>query len=63
MKQNGQRFHPKTTFKRILCPDHAVCVLRYITCRDGQRTTRKNGDGLQGANSQINKWSNNQISN
>ena len=49
MKRNGQRFHPKTTFKRILCPDHAVGVLRYITCQDGQRTTRRNGDGLQGA--------------
>ena len=49
MKRNGQKFHPKTTFKRILCPDHAVGVLRYITCQDGQRTTRRNGDGLQGA--------------
>ena len=49
MKKNGQRFHPKTTFKRILCPDHAVGVLRYITCRDGQRASRRNGDGLQGA--------------
>ena len=49
MKRNGQRFHPKTTFKRILCPDHAVGVLRYITCRDGQRATRRNDDGLHGA--------------
>ena len=40
MKRNGQRFHPKTTFKRILCPDHAVGVLRYITCQDGQRKTK-----------------------
>ena len=49
MKRKGQRFHPKTTFKRILCPDHAVGVLRYITCRDGQRATRRNDDGLHGA--------------
>ena len=49
MQRAKQRFHPKTTFKRILCPDHAVGVLRYITCQDGQRTTRRNGDGLQGA--------------
>lgn len=40
MKRNGQKFHPKTTFKRILCPDHAVGVLRYITCQDGQRKTK-----------------------
>ena len=40
MKRNGQRFHPKTTFKRILCPDHAVVVQRYITCQDGQRKTK-----------------------
>ena len=41
--------HPKTTFKKILCPDHAVGVLRYITCRDGQRATRRDADGLMGS--------------
>ena len=46
MKKNGQRFHPKTTFKRILCPDHAVGVLRYISCRNGQRASRKDVNGL-----------------
>ena len=40
MQRAKQRFHPKTTFKRILCPDHAVGVLRYITCQDGQRKTK-----------------------
>ena len=36
-------------FKKILCPDHAVGVLRYISCRDGQRATRRNADGLMWA--------------
>ena len=49
LKKGGQKLHPKTTFKKILCPDHAVGVLRYISCRDGQRATRRNGDGLMGA--------------
>ena len=49
MRRNGQRFHSKTTFKPIKCPDHAVGVLRYICCKDGQRTTRRNADGLMGA--------------
>ena len=49
LKRAGQFLHPKTTFKRILCPDHAVGVLRYITCRDGQRATRRDGDGLMGS--------------
>ena len=49
LKRAGQLLHPKTTFKKILCPDHAVGVLRYITCRDGQRATRRGGDGLMGA--------------
>ena len=44
-----QQFHSNTTFKKILCPDHAVGVLRYITCRDGQRATRRDGDGLMGS--------------
>ena len=49
LKRGGLKLHPKTTFKKILCPDHAVGVLRYISCRDGQRATRRNGDGLMGA--------------
>ena len=49
LKRAGQLLHPKTTFKKILCPDHAVGVLRYITCRDGQRATRRDGDGLMGS--------------
>ena len=49
LKRAGERLHPKTTFKKILCPDHAVGVLRYITCRDGQRATRRDGDGLMGS--------------
>ena len=49
LKRSGQLLHPKTTFKKILCPDHAVGVLRYLTCRDGQRATRRNADGLMGA--------------
>ena len=36
-----QRFHSKTTFKKILCPDHAVGVLRYITCKNGQTKNKK----------------------
>ena len=49
LKRAGQLLHPKTTFKKIICPDHAVGVLRYITCRDGQRATRRDGDGLMGS--------------
>ena len=36
-----QRFHNKTTFKKILCTDHAVGTLRYITCKDGQSKNKK----------------------
>ena len=49
LRRAGQRLHKKTTFKKILCPDHALGVLRYICCRDGQRVTRRDGDGLMGA--------------
>jgi hypothetical protein len=49
LKRSDQLLNPKTTFKKILCPDHVVGVLRYITCRDGQRATRRNADGLMGA--------------
>ena len=48
LKRSDQLLNPKTTFKKILCPDHVVGVLRYITCRDGQRATRRNADGLMG---------------
>ena len=34
---------------KILCPDHAIRVLRYITCKNGHRATRRNADGLMGA--------------
>ena len=36
----------KNTFKKILCLDHVVGVLRYITCGDGQKTGRRDDDGL-----------------
>ena len=36
----------KNTFKRIICLDHAVGVLRYISCGDGQRVGRRDNDGL-----------------
>ena len=41
LQRSNQRLHPKTTFKKILCPDHAVGVLRYICCSDGQRKNRR----------------------
>ena len=37
----------KNTFKKIKCLDHAVGVLRYIACKDGQRAGRRDRDGLQ----------------
>ena len=37
---------PKNTFKKVICLDHAVGVLRYIACKDGQRVGRRDGDGL-----------------
>ena len=36
----------KNTFKKVICLDHAVGVLRYISCKDGQRVGRRDGDGL-----------------
>ena len=39
----------KTTFRRIICLDHAVGVLRYICCEDGQKPTRRDDDGLRGS--------------
>ena len=49
LKRAGKRLHAKTTFKKILCPDHMVGTLRYISCGDGQRATRRDKDGLMGA--------------
>ena len=46
MERSKQRFHSKTTFKPIISPDHAVGVLRYICCEDGQRQKRRDADGL-----------------
>ena len=37
----------KNTFKKIKCLDHAVGVLRYLACKDGQRAGRRDQDGLQ----------------
>lgn len=37
---------PKNTFKKIKCLDHAVGVLRYMACKDGQRVGRRDRDGL-----------------
>ena len=37
----------KNTFKKIKGLDHAVGVLRYIACKDGQRAGRRDGDGLR----------------
>ena len=36
----------KNTFKKIKCLDHAVGVLRYIACKDGQKVGRRDYDGL-----------------
>lgn len=36
----------KNTFKKILCLDHAVGVLRYMACEDGKQNGRRDGDGL-----------------
>ena len=36
----------KNTFKRIIGLDHAVGVLRYISCNDGKPNGRRDGDGL-----------------
>ena len=44
----GVRFTSrKNTFKKILCLDHAVGVLRYLSCKDGQRVGRRDSDGLR----------------
>ena len=36
----------KNTFKKVICLDHAVGVLRYLACKDGQRVGRRDGDVL-----------------
>ena len=47
MQRAKQRLHDKTTFKKIYCADHAVGVLRYICCKDGQmKNKRRDADGL-----------------
>ena len=44
----GVRFASrKNTFKKIKCLDHAVGVLRYLACADGQKAGRRDGDGLR----------------
>ena len=37
----------KNTFEKIKCLDHAVGLLRYVACKDGQRAGRRDGDGLR----------------
>ena len=49
MQRAKLRFHSKTTFKPVICPDHAVGVLRYICCEDGQTKKRRDADGLSAA--------------
>ncbi|CAH1103741.1 unnamed protein product [Psylliodes chrysocephalus] len=48
LQRTGTRLHSKTTFKKIICLDHAVGVLKYIACADGQKPLRRDGDGLRG---------------
>ena len=48
LQRSKMRLQPKTVFKPIKCPDHAVEVLGYICCEDGQRQTRRSHDGLMG---------------
>ena len=37
---------PNNTSEKIKCLDHAVGVLRYMACKDGQRVGRRDGDDL-----------------
>ena len=47
-KRVGIQFQStKNTFKRIKCLDHAVGVLRYFSCKDGQKTGKRDRDGLR----------------
>ena len=41
MQRAKGRFHSKTTFKPIAGSDHAVGVLRYITCKDETSKNKK----------------------
>ena len=36
----------KNSFRKIICLDHAVGVLRYMACKDGQHVGRRDRDGL-----------------
>ena len=46
-RRAGVKFSsPKNTFKKVICLDHAVGVMRYMACKDGQRVGRRDGDGL-----------------
>ena len=46
-QRTGVKFiSTKNTFKKILCLDHAVGVLRYIACGDGTKPFRRDADGL-----------------
>lgn len=49
LQRKGMKHNSKTTFKKIFCFDHAVGVVRYIACEDGQKNTRRGADGLQNA--------------
>ncbi|CAH1114357.1 unnamed protein product [Psylliodes chrysocephalus] len=48
LQRTGTRLHSKTTFKKIIYLEHAVGLLRYITCANGQKPLRRDGDGLRG---------------
>jgi len=48
LQRIGKRLNSKTIFKKIICLDHAVGVLTYIACEDGQKPLRRDGDGLRG---------------
>uniref|UniRef100_A0A6P7HBG0 Uncharacterized protein LOC114348696 n=1 Tax=Diabrotica virgifera virgifera TaxID=50390 RepID=A0A6P7HBG0_DIAVI len=48
IQRAGKKLHPKTTFRKIIRLDYCVGVLRYITCPDGQKPLRRDGDGLLG---------------
>ena len=40
LQRAKHQLHRKTTFKRIVCVDHVVEVLRHICCKAGQRQTK-----------------------
>ena len=49
-RRAGVRFSsPKNNLKNAICLDHAVGVLRYICCEDGQTKKRRDADGLSAA--------------